>query len=63
MDADAGQAFDDAGSDLDEMQAQGVELGARESRPPRCRLAYGEHEPVGGGVEDEAELVGLWVAA
>ncbi len=26
-------------------------------------LAYGEHEPVGGGVENEAELVGLRLAA
>ena len=58
MDADAGGLFDDAGADLEQASADGGELGPVERHPARHRIAQGEHEPVGGGVEDEPELVG-----
>lgn len=58
-DADAAGGFDDAGGDLDEADADGGELGV----PQRCGGGYGlpqlPHQPICGGVEDEAHLVGI----
>src|SRR5437588_3087239 len=55
---DAACGLNDAGSDFQQPQPDGGELG-------RCQIARlwdgvtnGEDEPIGGGVEDEANLVG-----
>ena len=58
MDGDPGLHLDDAGGDLDEAQAQGVELGAPPRRSARQRRAQGPHQPVGVGVQEQAQLVG-----
>src|SRR5258708_4829035 len=39
-----------------------VELRNRERRALYDRIARGEHEPIGGGVQDQPELVGLGIA-
>jgi hypothetical protein len=55
--ADAGEEFTDAPADLEEAQAQGVELErwvALGAEP----AAEGVEEPVGSGVQEPAELVG-----
>ena len=61
-DTDAGRALDDAGGDLDQTKPQRRERCNRERRALRDGIARGEHEPIGGGVQDEPELVGLGVA-
>ena len=55
---DAACGLNDAGSDFQQPQPDGGELG-------RCQIARlwdgvtnGEDEPIGGGVEDEANLIG-----
>ncbi len=58
MDGDPGFHLGDAGGDLDEAQAQGVELGAPPRRSARQRRAQGPHQPVGVGVQEQAQLVG-----
>ena len=58
MDADAGGALDDAGADLEQAPADGGELGPGERHPARHGIAEREHQPVGGGVEHQPELVG-----
>src|SRR5271166_2622631 len=50
--------FDDAGGDLDETQAQGVELGDAPHRALRHRYAKPPHQPISASVEEETELVG-----
>lgn len=55
---DLGRQLDDAGGDLDEVQAQDVELGAAEARAPGPGGAQPPHQPVCSGVQEEAELVG-----
>ena len=50
--------FDDAGGDLDEAQAQRVELSDTPHRAFRHRDAKSPHQPIGAGVEEEAELIG-----
>src|SRR6266508_924180 len=62
-DANARSTFHDTSGDLDETQSEGCELGAEQRRALWHRLARGEHEPVGGGVQNQAELVGLGIAA
>ena len=56
-DADAGGPLDHARGDLDELEPQGGELGARPRGGLRHGGAQAMQQPVGGGVEDEAELV------
>ena len=58
MDADAGGLLDDAGADLEQVLPEGCELGPVERHPAGHGIAQGEHQPVGRGVQDEAELVG-----
>ena len=58
MDADAGGALDDAGADLEQAPADGGELRPGERHPARHGIAEREHQPVGGGVEHQPELVG-----
>jgi hypothetical protein len=58
VDGDPGLHLDDAGGDLDEAQAQGVELGAPPGRAAGQRGAQGPQKPVGAGVQEQAELVG-----
>ena len=58
MDADAGGLLDDPGGDLEEVLPEGRELGPGKWHPAWHGIAQGEHQPVGGGVQDEAELVG-----
>ncbi len=62
-DADTAGGFADAGTDLEEPYAQGGELGLGQSMGPRDGVADGEHQPVGGGVQDQAHLVGQRRAA
>ena len=58
MDADPGGLLHDAGADLEQVLPEGRELGPGERHPSRHGIAEREHQPVGGGVQDEAELVG-----
>jgi len=62
-DADAGGAFHDAGSNLEQPQAQGGELGSRQSGGLRDRLLDASQQPVGSGVQDQAHLIGIGRAA
>ena len=58
MDADARGLLDDAGADLEQARPEGRELGPGERHLAGHGIAQGEHQPVGRGVQDEAELVG-----
>src|SRR5258707_4450474 len=58
-----GGTLDDAGSDLDQTKADRCELCSRQRRALRSGAAHGKHKPVGGGVQDQAELVGFGIAA
>jgi hypothetical protein len=62
VDTDAGGVLDDAGTDLDQAQAQRGELAARERARARQPRSQAVHEPVGRRVQDEAHLVGWAVA-
>ena len=55
--------LDDAGGDLDEPQAQRVELRDAPRRAPGHRHAQTPHEPVGAGVQEQPELVGRGLRA
>lgn len=55
---DAGGDLDDAGGDLEQREAQHGELRRSQIARFRNGVADGEHQPVGGGVKDEANLVG-----
>ena len=50
--------FDDAGGDLDEAQAQGVELSYTPHRALRHRDAKPPRQLVGPGVEEQQKLIG-----
>ena len=58
MDGDPGLQLDDAGGDLEQAEAQGVELGMAPGRSRRQCGAQGPHQPVGAGVQEEPELIG-----
>ena len=60
---DAGDHFRDPPGDFDEAKADGVELGIAPERGPRRQSAQGQHQPVGGGVDQEAELIGRGLGA
>ena len=62
-DADTGGDLDDAGSDLDQPQADGGKLGGPERGGLRQRLSQSPHQPVGGGVERQPHRVGIGRAA
>src|SRR5712691_7272083 len=55
---DAGDQFGDAPGDLDQAEADGVELGVVPERCPGRQAAQGQHQPVRGGVDQQPELVG-----
>ena len=56
-DADAGCGLDDTGADLDDAALEGGELGAFQRGALRDGLPDGPQQPVGGGMEDQPELV------
>ena len=58
MDADARGLLDDARACLEQFLAEGCELGPVERHAARHGIAEREHQPVGGGVQDQPELVG-----
>ena len=57
-DLDAGGHLGDAGGDLEQRDADGVELGIAPERQLRRQATQRQHQPVGGGVDHQAELVG-----
>src|SRR6202140_4890170 len=57
-DFDAGDHLGDAPGHLDQAEADRVELGVAPERCPGRQPAQAQHQPVGGGVDQEAELVG-----
>jgi hypothetical protein len=56
-DFDAGDLLRDASGDLDQRQADGVELGIAPEGGLGREAAQGVQEPVGGGVDQQTELV------
>src|SRR5260221_3208354 len=62
-DADARGALDDAGRELDQAKPQRRELGGFPARALGCGGAQGVQQPVGGGMENEPELIGAGAAA
>ena len=58
MNSDAGGLFYDAGANLEQPQPEDGELGLSERIGDRDGIAKAQHQPVGGGMEDEAHLVG-----
>ena len=58
LDTDHGFQFGDAGCDLDEAQAQGIELDGAPYRAFRHGGAQAPHEPVGTGMEEQPQLIG-----
>ena len=55
---DARDSLDDAGAKLEQPEPPGSELGMAEVMGFGHRIADGEHQPIGGSMEDEADLVG-----
>jgi hypothetical protein len=58
VNGDPGFQLDDAGGDLDQAEAQGVELGMAPGRPGRQCSTQRPHQPSCAGVQEEPELVG-----
>jgi hypothetical protein len=63
MNADHRLHLDDARGDLDEAQAQRVELGDAPHRMPGHRHAQAPHDPVGARVQEQPHLVGRGLRA
>ena len=61
--ADARRDLDDAGTELQKPQAKSVKLSNGERVCPGNGITEGEHEPIGGGVQDEPHLIGERAAA
>ncbi len=57
-DADPRRGLGDAPGDLEQAQPQGGELGRGERLGFGDGVAHRQHEPAGGGVQHEADLVG-----
>ena len=57
MDADARCGFDDAGADLQQLDAERVEFGLGEFMGGRDRVAQRQHQPIGTGGKDKAHLI------
>ena len=57
-DADPVGSFDDPARDLEQVQSEGGELGGGQLMRPGDAVAQGQQQPVGGGVQDQADLVG-----
>jgi len=60
---DARGALDDAGRELDQAKPHRRELGGFPARALGCGGAQGVQQPVGGGMENEPELIGAGAAA
>jgi hypothetical protein len=60
---DPARQLGDPGGYLDEREPERVELGVAPERGFGCQTAQGVQEPVGGGVQHEAKLVGGGPAA
>ena len=58
MQPDLGFHLDHARRDLDQPQAQRVELRDPPGRAPRHGGAQGPEQPVGPGMQEQAELIG-----
>ena len=58
MDSHARGPFHHLSTDLEEPLAEAGKLGPDERHPARHPVAQGEHQPVGRGVQHQAELVG-----
>ena len=56
--ANAAGGLDDTGSDFQETKTQGRELGCGQFPGFGNRVAHGQHQPISGGVENEANLIG-----
>ena len=63
MQHDAGLQLDDAGGQLHQAQPQGVELRDTPGGMLGYQAAQRSHQPVGAGVQHQAELVGGGTAA
>ena len=61
--ADPACGLSDASPELEQPEADRGELGSGEAVGGRDGVAHGEHQPVGGGVQDEPHLVGGGVPA
>ena len=55
--------LNDASAEFQKAQADGGELGGGQRVRPRNGASDGEHEPIGGGVQDEPHLIGERAAA
>jgi hypothetical protein len=58
-----GSGFDDAGAELQKAQSQGGKLGGGERMRFGDCVSDGEDQPVRGGMQDQADLVGERAAA
>jgi len=56
--ADAARGLDDPGGDFQETKSQRRELGSGQFPGFGNGVAHGKHQPISGGMENEAELVG-----
>ncbi len=57
-DLDAGDHLGDAPGDLDQAEADCIELSVAPERCPGRQTAQAQYQPVGSGVDQQAELVG-----
>jgi hypothetical protein len=62
-DTDAGRPLHHARGDFDQTKAYRGELCRRQLRATGYVAAHGEHQPIGSGVNYQAELVGFGLAA
>ena len=63
MDADVRRLLDHPDADLEQAPADGGEFRSGERHPAGDRVAWGEHQPVGRGVQHQPELFGQRVLA
>ena len=56
--ANAARGFDDPGCDFQETKTQRRELGSSQFLDFGNGVAHGQHQPISGGMEHEADLVG-----
>ena len=54
----AARGFDNPGGDFQETKTQRCELGSGQFPDFGNGVAHGQHQPIGGGVENEADLIG-----
>ena len=63
VDLDLGFQLDDAGGEFDQAQSQSVELHDAPDRAFGHEAAHRPQEPIGAGVQEQAELVGFGLVA